>query len=37
MKKAIKYIKDPEVQFNIVIFTGFTALSIAIFKILSYL
>ena len=37
MKKIIKYIKEPEVIFNIVIFTGFTALSIAIFKILSYL
>lgn len=32
-----KYLKDPEVQFNIIIFTGFTGLSIAIFKILSYL
>ena len=30
-----KYLKDPEVQFNIVIFTGITMLSIAIFKILS--
>lgn len=32
-----KYLKDPEVQFNIIIFTGFTMLAISIFKILSYL
>ena len=31
-----KYLKDPEVQFNIVIFTLFTGLALAIFKILSY-
>lgn len=37
MKKIIKYIKEPEVIFNIVIFTGFTVLSITLFKIISYL